>query len=224
MKKLHRLAILTMAFLLPSNAGAETADNGPKPELVIGSIMPGTVGISASGTAYGFTVNAAFDYEFKNGLFAGIAYPSYTEEGSANELLIGYGSLPYDKVIGTVTITDGSNNAAVSGSAAVKGDVKALAAIYSWKTSHDGLYFGGGLGAAIVNDKITSIGGDASISGKETGVVPVGAVQAGYKMPGSGDNPINVDVSYRYLYFLSGRNGLDNLTASSVFLNFSIPF
>ena len=45
------------------------------PELVIGSIMPSSVGASASASAYGFTVNAAYDYEFKNGLFAGIAYP-----------------------------------------------------------------------------------------------------------------------------------------------------
>ena len=224
MKNPYKLLIVTAALWLPINAGAETTDSSPKPELVIGSIIPGDVGISASGTAYGFTINASLDYEFKNGLFAGIAYPSYTEHGSANELLVGYGSLSYDKVKATATITDGSNNVAVNGSAAVKGDIKALAAIYSWKTSHDGLYFGGGLGAAVVNDKITSIGGDANISGKETGVVPVGAVQAGYRMSGKDDNPINVDVSYRYLYFLSGRNGLDNLTANSVFVNLSIPF
>ena len=32
-------------------------------------------------------------------------------------------------------------------------------------------------------------------------MVPIGAVQAGYRMSGNDDNPINVDVSYRYLYF-----------------------
>ncbi|MDC3234962.1 hypothetical protein OBB02_02850 [Candidatus Puniceispirillum sp.] len=224
MKQLYTLVTLAAALWLPINAGAETAENSPQPELVIGSIMPGDVGTSASGTAYGFTVNAALDYEFKNGLFAGIAYPSHTEEGSATELLVGYGSLSYDKIKGTLTVTDGSNSASISGSAAVKGDIKALAAIYSWKTSHDGLYFGGGLGAAFVNDKINSIGGDANISGKESGVVPVGAVQAGYRMAGSGDKPVNLDVSYRYLYFLSGQNGLSDLAANSVFINLSIPF
>ena len=59
---------------------------------------------------------------------------------------------------------------------------------------------------------------------KESGVVPVGAVQAGYRMAGSGDNPVNLDVSYRYLYFLSGQNGLSDLAANSVFINLSIPF
>jgi len=224
MKRLSMLTLTAMAMLLPNYAAAETSESSPQPELVIGSIMPSSVGASASASAYGFTVNAAYDYEFKNGLFAGIAYPDYTAEGSATELLIGYGSLSYDKIKGTVTVTDGSSSASVSGSASVKGDVKALAAIYSWKTGHDGLYAGGGLGAALVSDEVKSIGGNASISGKETGVVPVGTLQAGYRLSGSGDKPMNIDISYRYLYFLSGQNGLSDLTASSVFVNLSIPF
>ena len=223
--------ILSAAFLCITNnahaadvATSPSPETSPGPELVIGSIMPSSVGASASASAYGFTVNAAYDYEFKNGLFAGIAYPDYTAEGSATELLVGYGSLSYDKIKGTVTVTDGSNSASVSGSASVKGDIKALAAIYSWKTGHDGLYAGGGAGAALVSDEVKSIGGDASISGKETGLAPVGTVQIGYRLSGSGDNPMNVDVSYRYLYFLSGQNGLSDLTASSFFVNLSIPF
>jgi hypothetical protein len=224
MKRLSMLTLTAMAMLLPNYAAAETSESSPQPELVIGSIMPSSVGASASASAYGFTVNAAYDYEFKNGLFAGIAYPDYTADGSATELLIGYGSLSYDKIKGTVTVTDGSSSASVSGSASVKGDVKALAAIYSWKTGHDGFYAGGGLGAALVSDEVKSIGGNASISGKETGVVPVGTLQAGYRLSGSGDTPMNIDVSYRYLYFLSGQNGLSDLTASSVFVNLSIPF
>ena len=67
-------------------------------------------------------------------------------------------------------------------------------------------------------------GGDAGISGKETGFVPVGTLQAGYRLSGKGDKPMNVDVSYRYLYFLSGQNGLSDLNANSVFVNLSIPF
>ena len=224
MKRLSMLTLTAMAMLLPNYAAAETSESSPQPELVIGSIMPSSVGASASASAYGFTVNAAYDYEFKNGLFAGIAYPDYTADGSATELLIGYGSLSYDKIKGTVTVTDGSSSASVSGSASVKGDVKALAAIYSWKTGHDGLYAGGGLGAALVSDEVKSIGGNASISGKETGVVPVGTLQAGYRLSGSGDKPMNIDISYRYLYFLSGQNGLSDLTASSFFVNLSIPF
>ena len=105
----------------------------------------------------------------------------------------------------------------------MKGDLNALAALYSWKTAHDGFYAGGGLGAALVSDEITSIGGNTNISGKRDSS-PVGTVQAGYRLAGSGDNPMNIDVSYRYLYFLSGQNGLSDLTASSVFVNFSIPF
>jgi len=224
MKRLSMLTLTAMAMLLPNYAAAETSESSPQPELVIGSIMPSSVGASASASAYGFTVNAAYDYEFKNGLFAGIAYPDYTAEGSATELLIGYGSLSYDKIKGTVTVTDGSSSASVSGSASVKGDVKALAAIYSWKTGHDGFYAGGGLGAALVSDEVKSIGGNASISGKETGVVPVGTLQAGYRLSGSGDKPMNIDISYRYLYFLSGQNGLSDLTASSVFVSLSVPF
>ena len=224
MKRLSMLTLTAMAMLLPNYAAAETSESSPQPELVIGSIMPSSVGASASASAYGFTVNAAYDYEFKNGLFAGIAYPDYTAEGSATELLIGYGSLSYDKIKGTVTVTDGSSSASVSGSASVKGDVKALAAIYSWKTGHDGFYAGGGLGAAVVTDEVKSVGGNTSISGKETGLVPVGTVQAGYRLSGSGDKPMNIDVSYRYLYFLSGQNGLSDLTASSFFVNLSIPF
>lgn len=221
----HKTLLLSAALLCITNyAYASDAETSPSPELVIGSIMPSSVGASASASAYGFTVNAAYDYEFKNGLFAGIAYPDYTAEGSATELLVGYGSLSYDKIKGTVTVTDGSNSASVSGSASVKGDVKALAAIYSWKTGHDGLYAGGGLGAALVSDEVKSIGGDTSISGKETGVAPVGTVQVGYRLSDSGDKPMNIDVSYRYLYFLSGQNGLSNLTASSVFVNMSFPF
>ena len=123
-----------------------------------------------------------------------------------------------------MTVTDGSNSASVSGSAAVEGDVRALAAIYSWKTGHDGFYAGGGLGAALVTDEVKSIGGDTSISGKETGVVPVGTVQAGYRLSGKSDNQMNIDVSYRYLYFLSGQNGLSDLTASSVFVNLCNSF
>ena len=64
----------------------------PSPELVIGSIMPSSAGHQHR-HQHGFTVSAAYDYEFKNGLFAGIAYPNYTAEGSATELLVGYGSL-----------------------------------------------------------------------------------------------------------------------------------
>ena len=217
--------LLSVALLcITNNAYASDAATSPSPELVIGAIMPSSVGASSSASAYGFTVNAAYDYEFKNGVFAGIAYPNYTAEGSATELLVGYGSLSYDKIKGTLTVTDGSNSASVSGSASVKGDVTAVAAIYSWKTGHDGLYAGGGLGAALVSDEVQSIGGDTTISGKETGVVPVGTLQAGYRLSGSGDNPMNIDVSYRYLYFLSGQNGLDNLTASSFFINVSVPF
>ena len=67
-------------------------------------------------------------------------------------------------------------------------------------------------------DEIKSIGGN-SISGKETGVVPVGTAQAGYRLSGTGDKPMNIDVSYRYLYFLSGQNGLSDLK-----INLSIPF
>ena len=217
--------LLSAAMVCTANI-AYAADEtiSPSPELVIGSIMPSSVGASASASAYGFTVNAAYDYEFKNGLFAGIAYPDYTAEGSATELLVGYGSLSYDKIKGTVTVTDGSSSASVSGSASVKGDLKALAAIYSWKTGHDGFYAGGGLGAAFVSDEVKSVGGDTTISGKETGVVPVGTLQGGYRLSGSGDKPMNIDVSYRYLYFLSGQNGLSDLTASSVFVNLSIPF
>ena len=223
--KNYKTLLLSASLLCIANS-AYAADEAtcPSPELVIGSIMPSSVGASASASAYGFTVNAAYDFEFKNGLFAGIAYPDYTAEGGARELLIGYGSLSYDKIKGTVTVTDGSNSASVSGSAAVKGDVKALAAIYSWKTGHDGLYAGGGGGIALVTDEVKSIGGNASISGKETGVVPVGTLQAGYKLSGSGVNPMNIDVSYRYLYFLSGQNGLSDLTTSSIFINMSVPF
>ena len=222
--------ILTSALLCIANnayASDEAASpnpDSPSPELVIGAIMPSTIGASASASAYGFTVNAAYDYEFKNGLFAGIAYPDYTAEGSATELLVGYGSLSYDKIKGTLTVTDGSNSASVTGSASVNGDIKALAAIYSWKTGHDGLYAGGGVGGALVTDEVTSIGGNSNISGKESGVVPVGTVQAGYRLSGDGDDPINIDMSYRYLYFLSGQNGLSDLTASSVFVNLSVPF
>ena len=224
MKNYKALLLSTSLLCIANSAYAADEATSPSPELVIGSIMPSSVGASASASAYGFTVNAAYDFEFKNGLFAGIAYPDYTAEGGARELLIGYGSLSYDKIKGTVTVTDGSNSASVSGSAAVKGDVKALAAIYSWKTRHDGLYAGGGGGIAFVTDEVKSIGGNASISGKETGVVPVGTLQAGYRLSGSGDNPMNIDVSYRYLYFLSGQNGLSDLTTSSIFINMSVPF
>ena len=221
----YKTLLLSAALLcITNNAYASDVATSSSPELVIGSIMPSSVGASGSASAYGFTVNAAYDLEFKNGLFAGIAYPDYTAEGSATELLVGYGSLSYDKIKGTVTVTDGSNSASVSGSASVTGDVKALAAIYSWKTGHDGIYGGGGLGAALIIDEIKSIGGDATISGKETGVAPIGTLQAGYRLLGSGDDPMNIDVSYRYLYFLSGQNGLSNLTASSVFVNLSVPF
>ena len=224
MKTRGILFISVALACIAENTFAADKATSPSPELVIGSIMPSSVGASASASAYGFTVNAAYDYEFKNGLFAGIAYPNHTAKGGARELLIGYGSLAYDKITGNVTVTDGSNSVSVSGSAAVEGDVRALAAIYSWKTGHDGFYAGGGLGAALVTDEVKSIGGDASISGKETGVVPVGTVQAGYRLSGNSDKPMNIDVSYRYLYFLSGQNGLSDLTASSVFVNLSIPF
>ena len=86
------------------------------PEFVIGSIMPSSVGASASASAYGFTVNAAYDYEFKNGLFAGYCLPRLHRRGQCEELLVGYGSLSYDKIKGTVTVTDGSSSASVSGS------------------------------------------------------------------------------------------------------------
>ena len=145
MKNYKTLLLSASLLCIANSAYAADEATSPSPELVIGSIMPSSVGASASASAYGFTVNAAYDFEFKNGLFAGIAYPDYTAEGGARELLIGYGSLSYDKIKGTVTVTDGSSSASVSGSAAVKGDVKALAAIYSWKTGHDGLYAGGGL-------------------------------------------------------------------------------
>ena len=223
MKNLKTFLLSAALLCITNNAYASDEAASPSPELVIGSIMPSSVGASASASGYGFSVNAAYDLEFKNGLFAGVAYPHYTAEGSATELLLGYGVLSYDKIKGTVTVTDGGSSAAVSGSAAVKGDIRALAAVYSWKTGHDGLYAGGGLGAALVSDEVNSIGGDTSVSGKETGVVPVGTFQAGYRLPGSGDSPMNIDVSYRYLHFLSGQKGLNDLTASSIFVNVSIP-
>ena len=101
----YKPLILSAACLcITNNAYASDEATSHSPELVIGSIMPSSVGASAS--AYGFTVNAAYDYEFKDGLFAGIAYPDYTAEGSATELLVGYGSLSYDKIKGTLTVTD----------------------------------------------------------------------------------------------------------------------
>ena len=106
MKNCKTLLLSTAMVCTANIAYAADETISPSPELVIGSIMPSSVGASASASAYGFTVNAAFDYEFKNGLFAGIAYPDYTAEGSATELLVGYGSLSHDKVKGTVNVTE----------------------------------------------------------------------------------------------------------------------
>ena len=194
-----------------------------KPELVIGSIMPSSVGASASASAYGFTATASYDLDFENGNFAGVAFPILTENGSATELLIGYGNISYDKLRATATLSDGSASESISGSVSIAGDISALAAVYSYKTSHEGLYFGGGGGAAYVQDEITSLAGNSNISGKETGIVPIGSLQAGYRIIGDGTANYNLDLNYRYLYFLSGRNGLDDLTANSVFVNFTIP-
>jgi len=133
MKNCKTLVLAAALACIANSACAADTAASPSPELVIGYIMPGSVGASASATAYGFTVNAAYDYEFKNGLFAGIAYPNYTAEGGATELLLGYGGLSYERIKGTVTVTDGSASASVSGSVAMKGDVKALTGIYSWR-------------------------------------------------------------------------------------------
>ena len=59
------------------------------------------VGVSASGTAYGFSYSASYDWQFSDGIFAGIAYPTFSEDGGAEELLLGYGSLSYDKISGS---------------------------------------------------------------------------------------------------------------------------
>ena len=143
-----------VALVLPASDEATS----PSPEFVIGSIMPSSVGASASASAYGFTVNAAYDYEFKNGLFM-VLPTRITRQCNGTRWMATY----HMTKTGTLTVTDGSNSASVSGSASVKGDLKALVAIYSWKTAHDGFYAGGGLGAALVSDEIKSIGGDTSI-------------------------------------------------------------
>ena len=64
---------LAVVACIANNAFAADKATSPSPELVIGSIMPSSVSASSSASAYGFTVNAAYDNEFKNGLFAGIA-------------------------------------------------------------------------------------------------------------------------------------------------------
>ena len=215
---------MSFLFLTVFSGSTLSQESKAKPELVIGSIMPSSVGATSSASAYGFTATASYDLDFKNGTFAGIAFPILTENGTATELLIGSGFISYDKLTGTATLSDGSASVSVSGSASIEGDISAYAAVYSYKTSHDGLYFGGGGGAGYVQDKITSVAGNSNIAGKETGIVPIGALQAGYRIVGDGEAKYNLDFSYRYLYFLSGRSGLDNLTANSLFVNFTIPF
>ena len=154
----------------------------------------------------------------------GIAYPTFSENGGAAELLLGYGALSYDKISGSGTATDGSTTVTISGSAVVDGDIKSLAAVYSWKTSHQGPYLGGGVGGALVTDKINSVAGNSNISGSNSGLVPVGAFQAGFRTADSPDSEVRVDFSYRYMYFLSGSDGLDDLTANTFFLNITVPF
>ena len=138
--------------------------------------------------------------------------------------MLGYGSLSYDKISGSGTATDGSTTVTITGSAVVDGDIKALAAVYSWKTSHQGPYVGGGVGRALVTDTINSVAGNANISGSNSGLVPVGAFQAGFRTADSPDSAVNLDFSYRYMYFLSCADGLDNLTAKTFFLNLTAPF
>ena len=229
---INKIKISVLSFvvtLISGNAAladqsGSNAANGPKPELVLGYIQPSDVGVSASGTAYGFSYSASYDWQFSDGIFAGIAYPTYSEDGGAEELLLGYGSLSYDKISGSGTATDGSTTVTISGSAAVDGDIKALAAVYSWKTSHQGPYLGGGVGGALVTDKINSVAGNSNISGSNSGLVPVGAFQAGFRTADSPDSKVNFDLSYRYMYFLSGSDGLDDLTANTFFLNITVPF
>ena len=229
MNKIKILFFTLMSALIYGNGaladqyGSNLAEE-PKPELVLGFIQPSDVGVSQTGTAYGFSYSASYDWQFSDGIFAGIAYPAFSEDGGAQEILLGYGSLSYDKISGSGTATDGSTTVTISGSAAVDGDIKALAAVYSWKTSHQGPYLGGGVGGALVTDKINSVAGNSNISGSNSGLVPVGAFQAGFRTAGSRDSAVSVDLSYRYMYFLSGSDGLDNLTANTFFLNLTVPF
>ena len=66
MKNCKTLLLSAALVCIANSAYAADETISPSPELVLGSIMPSSVGASASASAYGFTVNAAFDYEFKN--------------------------------------------------------------------------------------------------------------------------------------------------------------
>ena len=101
------LTLISSNAALADQSGSNVA-NGPKPELVLGYIQPSNVGVTASGTAYGFSYSASYDWQFSDGIFAGIAYPTFSDDGGAEELLLGYGSLSYDKIAGSGTATDGS--------------------------------------------------------------------------------------------------------------------
>ena len=67
MKNCKTLLLSAALVCIANTAYAADEAISPSPEFVIGSIMPSSVGASASATAYGFTVNAAYDYEFKYG-------------------------------------------------------------------------------------------------------------------------------------------------------------
>ena len=76
------LALIFSKGSLADQAGSNLAE-GPKPELVLGFIQPSDVGVSESGTAYGFSYSASYDWQFSDGIFAGIAYPTFSDDGRA---------------------------------------------------------------------------------------------------------------------------------------------
>ena len=83
------LSTLILGLIFGNGALADQSGsnlgNGPKPELVLGFIQPSDVGVSESGTAYGFSYSASYDWQFSDGIFAGIAYPTFSDDGSAGE-------------------------------------------------------------------------------------------------------------------------------------------
>lgn len=203
-----------------------SANNSESPEIVISAIDPGDITGGANATAFGFTVDATYKLEFDSpGYFVGVAIPKQYSQEASTELLLGYGSINYDQMTGTVNVTDGSTTASVSGSAPIDGSIDAFAVIYSYKhTDPSGFYIGAGAGVSYVEDEVRSIDGDTMVAGSEDGYVPVTNIMLGHKFTGNGPDSMSFDIGYRYLYFFSSQKGLDDFTANSLFVKLSVPF
>jgi opacity protein-like surface antigen len=194
--------------------------------VMAGVVMPEDVSFSSNASQGGTTVTASGKFEYQPG-YSASAYMGYRfNPYLRGEVEGAYARFDYDKISGNFTLTQGTTNVTVSGSADLEGEVQSWLGLARGVVSPLGKskiqpLLGGGVGFARHEEKITSIGGTA-VSAKADGTDLALEGMAGLEAEVS--SSIDLGIRYRYLWIDSGDKGFDDSTAHNVVGSVSYRF